>query len=533
MRAAYRPSSLRKPRSRLGVLAAALVLFATACAGPRETVRPEQAAVPAPRAAQTSPTQFFHRAYDELAVRYIQPIDMPVLASTGLGGLSKIDQRISVKRTDTRLQVMDGAIVAASYDLPRRDDALRWAQLTAAAIDSARNISPALRDTSNERVFRAVLDEALAPLDAYTRYDDPDRARDARASRDGFGGIGVTVGFEQGEVRVDAVTPDSPAARGGIRVGDRLVAADGRAFLGMPERDVIARLRGPIGSEVRIEIRRPPAETRSELKLTRSHIVSPTVTYRRDGDIAYLRVTGFNQRTTDALTDAVRRAKAEIGPNMRGAVLDLRGNLGGLLDQAVGVSDLFLARGTIVSTRGRHRGALQSMTAQPGDIGENVPLVVLVNGQSASASEIVAAALQDNGRAVVVGTTSFGKGSVQTLVPMPNDGELVITWARFHAPTGYPLADLGVIPAVCTSGNDQVATALQAINQGRTTGPDVMVRWRAADHSDMDGLKRLRQICAPENTNRESDLGIAEALLRDRTLFSRAIESVQLAAEAR
>jgi carboxyl-terminal processing protease len=532
MNAPRGPIRSRRPHSRLGVLAATLVLFAAACAGPREPTR--QDTRPPARGASITPTQFFDRAYEELSGRYIVQIDMPVLTGTGLAGLAKIDSRIAVRRTDTRLDVLDGAVVAASYDLPRRDETRRWAQLTAAAIDSARGFSQPLREANNERLYRAILESALAPLDGYTRYDDPERARDNRASRDGFGGIGVTLGFDQGEARVETVNPDSPASRAGLRAGDRLLAVDGRSLAGLSEREIVSRLRGPIGTEVRVDARRPATEARVEARMLRGHIVPQTVAYRRDGDIAYFRVSGFNQRTTETLAEAVRRAKAEIGPSMRGAVVDLRGNLGGLLDQAVSVSDLFLARGTIVTTRGRHRGSLQAMSAQPGDVGEDIPLVVLLNGQSASASEIVAAALQDNGRAIVVGTTSFGKGSVQSIVAMPNDGELVVTWARFHAPTGYPLADLGVMPAVCTSGGaDDVEAALRAVRQGRTTDAQTMARWRAADHSDMEGLKRLRAICAPENASRDSDLAIAEALLRDRGLFARALESVQVAAQAR
>jgi carboxyl-terminal processing protease len=284
-----------------------------------------------------------------------------------------------------------------------------------------------LRDTANDKVYRAVMEGSLGKLDPFTRYEDPDRARDARAERDGFGGLGITVGFENGETRVDSIIPDTPAERAGLRVGDRILAVDGKPVVGLPEREVIAKLRGPAGSDVRLDVRRPPTDQRFDVKVTRRHIVPPTVTYRRDGDIAYIKISSFNQRTTDSLADAVRRAKAEIGPSLRGAVLDLRGNLGGLLDQAVGVSDMFLTRGTIVSTRGRHRLSQQSMNASMGDPGEDLPVVVLINGQSASSSEIVAAALQDNGRAIVVGSTSYGKGSVQTLVQMPNDGELIIT----------------------------------------------------------------------------------------------------------
>ena len=522
-------SCRRAPR--VGALIGALVLFATACAGPRETARPI-----APREARhaPAPAYFYQRAYDELSARYISALDVPTLAATGLSNLSKLDTRVSIRREDQRVLVLDGEAPIASFEAPRREDTQRWASLTAQAIETARGFSPTLRETANDRLYRTVLDGALSRLDTYTRYDDPERARESRAARDGFGGIGVTLGFENGETRIDNVIGSSPAGRAGLRVGDRILSVDGRSIVGMGERDVIARLRGPVGTEVRIEVRRAPTEQRIEMRLFRSHIVPTTVVYRRDGDVAYIRVSGFNQRTTDALAETVRQAKAEIGPSIRGAVIDLRGNLGGLLDQAVGVSDLFLARGTIVSTRGRHRASQQSMTASSGDVGEDLPLVVLINGQSASASEIVAAALQDNGRAIVVGTTSFGKGSVQTLVEMPNDGELVITWARFHAPSGYPLADLGVMPAFCTSGRaESVAEALAAVRRGQITDSRTMARWRAADHADTGLLKRLREICPPDSLNRDGDLEIAEALLRDTAVFARVLQSVHQTAQAK
>jgi carboxyl-terminal processing protease len=522
-------SSRRTPP--LGALVATLVLFATACAGPREAARP---IVPQGQTTATTPTYFYQRAFEELTSRYIQPVDPASLAVAGLSNLGRIDARVVVRSAEARLELIDGETIAGTFELPRRDDVQRWAALSAQTIEAARGFSSVLRDTPNDRVFRTFMDGSLSKLDTYTRYDDPDRARESRAVRDGFGGIGITVGFENGETRVDTVSPDTPAARAGLRVGDRIVAVDGRKLLGLSERDVIVQLRGPVGTELRLDVRRPPSDRTTEMRLLRGHIVPATVTYRRDGDLAYIKVSGFNQRTTETLADAVRRAKADVRPALRGIVLDLRGNLGGLLDQAVGVSDLFLAQGTIVSTRGRHRASHQSMTAQPGDVGEDVPLVVLVNGQSASASEIVAAALQDNGRAIVVGSTSFGKGSVQTLVQMPNDGELVITWARFHAPSGYPLADLGVIPAYCTSGRgDNVADALAAVRSGRLTDAATMIRWRAADHANMAGLKSLREICPPENAVRDGEVALASALLRDPAVFARTLQSVQQAAAVR
>jgi carboxyl-terminal processing protease len=270
-----------------------------------------------------------------------------------------------------------------------------------------------------------------------------------------------------------------------------------------------------------------------ELSMVRALIVPPSVIYRRDGDTAYIHLLTFNSETSEALTSAVRRARREIGPNLDGMVLDLRGNLGGLLDQAVATADLFLSDGAIVSTRGRHPASAQASFAGHGQIGENIPLVVLVNGASASASEIVAAALQDNGRAVVIGTATYGKGTVQTVIPMPNEGELILTWARFFSPSGYPIADLGVMPMVCTAPNQPASFYVDEVRNGRTTSPTTMGKWRAADHEDMASLKQLRGLCPPDTHEHDADLAVAEALLTDHKLYARALSSLTLAAQAK
>ncbi|MGQ0663257.1 MAG: S41 family peptidase [Pseudomonadota bacterium] len=512
------------PAHRRGALFGALMLLA-ACAGPREAVRTD--ALPA------EATQFFSSAYDQIAEKYLQPVPLAALAGSGLGRISRLDPKLEVRRHEDRFEARADGTLLAAFDVPQTDHAQSWAETTVAVIESLRAHSAAIGEASMEALYQTVIDGALTRLDTYSRYAGRETARDSRAAREGFGGIGITIDTENGDIRVATVIPDSPAAHADLRIDDRIVEIETEPTTGMPARDVVRRLRGPIGQSVRMAIHRQ-GQDHLQLTLTRALIVPPTVTYRGDGDVAYIRVAGFNQHTTDRLTAAIKRARREIGPALKGTVLDLRGNLGGLLDQAISVADLFLAEGPIVSTRGRHPASPQGSRARSGDIGENLPLVVLINGSSASASEIVAAALLDNGRAVVIGTTSFGKGSVQTVVSLPNEGELVLTWARFHAPSGYSLQDLGVLPSICTSGgNEDAGTILEAVRRGRITSAATMAEWRSADHSDPARLKALRALCMPEPAERASDLELARGLLADGPLYAWALRSAQLAAQPR
>ncbi len=376
----------------------------------------------------------------------------------------------------------------------------------------------------------------LSHLDMYSRYSSKVVATEQRASRDGFGGIGITLDNRktaEDKVLVASVIEGTPAALSGIRKDDEIIRIDNEPTLGLETRDIVNRLRGDIGAAVRLTVTRAGATAPIELTMNRAQIIPPSVVYRREGDIAYIHLTTFNAGSSAQMADALRRAKREIGPNMAGIVLDLRGNLGGLLDQAISTADLFLSDGMIVSTRGRHPASGSSNFAGRGQIGETVPLVVLVNGASASASEILAAALQDNNRAVVIGTTTYGKGTVQTVIPMPNDGELILTWARFFSPSGYPIADLGVMPAICTTMGQPASLYLDELRDGKTTSGATMIKWRSADHDDMAGIKQLRSICPADTKEHDADFDVAKALLNDRKLYARALSSVTLSAEAR
>lgn len=536
MTAGLAPSSRRRRRPaqrqfrHRGIVAAVLLLL-SACGGYRETAQPNNEDALPPLA-----TRLFSVAYDQITDRYVQPVALSNITSAGLGNLAKLDTKFEVRVANRQLEVREDGAPVAAFDMPtREDDARRWAQLTVAAIDAGRQYSTALRATAPELLYQTVFDGALTRLDAYSRYAGQEAARDNRASRDGFSGIGITIEMDPiGLVRVSSVFTGSPADRSGLRIDDRITHIDGDPVVGKEAREIVHRLRGPIGRSVDVTVRREQIAQPLQLMITRTLIVPPTVQYKRYGNVAYIKLSGFNHRTTDNLTGQIRAAMNDIGPDMEGLILDLRGNLGGLLDQAISVADLFLASGQIVSTRGRHQASAQSTEASPGDLAERIPLVLLVNGSSASASEIVAAALQDNSRAVVIGSTSFGKGSVQTVITLPNEGELALTWARFYAPSGYPLQDLGILPAVCTSGTVEDASGIvESIRAGRLTDAASMAKWRAADHNNLDGIKRLREICTPETRERELDVEVARRLLTDRQLYARALSSVQVAAKAR
>jgi carboxyl-terminal processing protease len=263
------------------------------------------------------------------------------------------------------------------------------------------------------------------------------------------------------------------------------------------------------------------------LVLRRAHIVPPTVTYEINDGAAVIRLSGFNQDTAQSLGDILKTmARDARERRVKGAVLDLRANPGGLLDQAVAVADLFLRDGDIVSTLGRHPDSLQEFNASGVDLLDGLPITVLINGTSASAAEIVAAALQDRGRAVLVGTSTFGKGTVQTVMRLPNDGELTLTWARFHAPSGYTIDRLGVLPTICTSGaSEDLDELVDALGKGMLKGVTDLARRRAANGPSAAEQAFLQSVCPwqPEDRPYDVELEVAKRLLRHPALYAGAL----------
>ena len=299
-----------------------------------------------------------------------------------------------------------------------------------------------------EEMVEAAINGMLASLDPHSSYLNSKSFQDMQVQTKGeFGGLGIEVTMEGGFVKVVSPIDDTPAFRAGLKPGDLVTHLDGEAVQGLTLTQAVEKMRGPKGSQIQLTIRRR-GEAPFDVTITRAVITIESVRWRAEDDVGYLRITSFSEKTEAGLDKAIGRIREEIGDELKGFVLDLRNNPGGLLDQAVAVSDAFLERGEIVSTRGRRKRDAQRFNAEPGDLADGMPIVVLINGGSASASEIVAGALRDHRRAVLVGTRSFGKGSVQTIMPIKGHGAVRLTTARYYTPSGISIQAKGIQPDI-------------------------------------------------------------------------------------
>lgn len=458
--------------------------------------------------------------------RYIEPVNMASFVVAGLRGLDRIDPAIDAGMTRGDVVVTHGGRRIATMGRAPGGSAGEWAAVAVDAIQALKAVSPALTGADAEQIYDAFFDAALADLDSFSRYAGAEEARLNRGSRNGFGGIGILFEIDDADsVMVREVVAGGPAGQAGVRAGDRIVAVDGEPFARPTIRSVRERLRGPVGSQVRLTLARSSTAT---VTVKRGLIVMPTVDLTMEGRTAIIRVSSFNQGTAEGVAEAVRTARAQ--GDTRGLILDMRGNPGGLLDQSVTMADLFLDEGTIVTTRGRHPEARQFYSASRGDIAGGLPVVILMDGESASAAEIVAAALQDDGRAAVIGTTSYGKGTVQTVVQLPNGGEMTLTWSRFYSPSGYVLHGLGVPPVACTSGRASrtepavVASVLEDLRGHAAPIARRMASWRNTGFEETERRRSLRALCPAEHHEPGGlDEVIARRLIDDPVLYGRAI----------
>ena len=306
-----------------------------------------------------------------------------------------------------------------------------------------------VEETDDQELIESAVNGMLTHLDPHSSYMNEDSFDDMQVNiRGEFGGLGIEVTMENGFVKVVSPIDDTPAFRAGIEAGDYITHIDEEAVLGMTLNEAVDKMRGKVGTDILLSIRREGEAEALDITITRDIIKIRSVRHRTEGDVGYIRLTTFNHNTFNGLEKAIKEIKEELGGKLKGYVLDMRRNPGGLLDQAIAVSDAFLDKGEIVSTRGRHEDDTQRENATRGDLAEGLPVVVLIDGGSASASEIVAGALQDHRRAVIMGTKSFGKGSVQTVIPLPGHGAMRLTTARYYTPSGRSIQAKGIEPDI-------------------------------------------------------------------------------------
>ncbi len=339
------------------------------------------------------------------------------------------------------------------------------------------------------KLIEAAINGMLTALDPHSSYLNPKHFRDMQVQTRGeFGGLGIEVTMENGVVKVVSPIEDTPAAKAGLMSGDLITRLDKEQILGLTLQEAVEKMRGPVNAPITLTIVRKGVDDPFDVKVTRDVIHINPVKYNAEGDdVGYIRITTFNEQTTANLQKAVEDLKQQLGPKLKGYVIDLRNNPGGLLDQAISVSDAFLDEGAIVLTRGRNIEETQRSNARPGDITDGQKLVVLINGGSASASEIVAGALQDHHRATIVGTRSFGKGSVQTIIPLGSNGALRLTTARYYTPSGRSIQAKGIEPEAVVE--EELPDDLKAKADLQNTKGEANLRGHLKGEGEEEGAK--------------------------------------------
>lgn len=463
-------------------------------------------------------------AIEFMVPRALDTVTPAQLAVWGLGGLTVLDPSLTVIAREKRIALCSHGRVLAELPVPPPDaPMLDWGHLIAKLAGAGYAASPVLRQAGQNQITRSLFDDMLAHLDPYTRYVPPIEAVDDRDRRSGRAGIGLTL-YQRGRLTmVGEVVIGSPGALAGLMPGDTIQSIDGRPVAGRPLAAIEAMLGGPEGTGLHLGWRGRDG-TRAEAALRREMVPPETVFPRRAGDIAIVRISGFTQTTDLHVAQAIRDQTKGPRP-VTGIVLDLRGNRGGVLRTAIGTANHFLARGVVVRASGRAAETNRVWLSGGGELlAAGVRVAVLVDGGTASAAEVLAAALADRGRAVVIGSATFGKGLVQTIDPLPDGGELFLTWGRLLAPKSWPIQSLGLLPQVCTSrGDDAVVRQMNFLAAGTLEPAGALAAHRAARAPlTPDRIVAIREWC-PAADPRGGDMELARGVLENPGLYAAAL----------
>ncbi|MCQ9156248.1 PDZ domain-containing protein [Acidomonas methanolica] len=449
----------------------------------------------------------------------------------GLDGLSALDPALVVqeepaaKETPARIALMMRQQVLGRFDEPAQDDIAGWTALTLKAMDAAWSVSNAVRSAGSGALLQSFYDELFNHLDPYSRYVAPSPAMQDRRARLGSGAtVGLTLDHGPHGLIISAVNANGPAWAAGVNNGDRLMAVNGHATRGLSPSMVESWLDGDAETPVTLTIADGAGKV-TTFSMRRAVVPPETVFAYHKDDMTILRVTAFSSQTAEEMSQYLDQMMQDHLTH--GLILDLRGDRGGVLQQAVTAASLVLARGVAVVTQGRDPQANHVWAVRGGDMTDGMPVVVMVDGRTASAAEILAAALADHRRAVVIGSATLGKGLVQTIGQMPDDGELFVTWSRVVAPLGWPLQGLGVMPQLCTSrGATDVAHQLAELAEGRQPEAPTVRASRAMRYpASVSGILDIRRDC-PAAIGTDGDLDAAIALLGNPTAYRAALTEI-------
>jgi len=461
----------------------------------------------------------------------LKPLPLSTVAIEALQGVTTLDPLAQVRPQGGALTLLyDDAVIGVEAQ-PQAVDSQLWAALTYKVLTHFSRYSEDIRADGDEQIYEALFDSALASLDIFSRYAGTKQAGSNRDKRDGYGAVDLPLKKHQtGPFIIGSIDPNTPVHSVGIRQGDELVRVNGESLSEASLLYVQDKLRGPLHSEVILGIRKQGTAEVENRYVWRTLVIEETVFSDFQDGILSLSVVRFNERTALRVQRYVRQSILEHGADFKGIILDLRNNPGGLLKKAVQVADVFLADGRIIATKGRHPDSLGYYDADALDVTQGRPVSVLMNGKSASAAEIVAAALQDRARAVIIGTSSYGKGTVQTVQRLPNNGEMTLTWSRLLAPSGYAFHGLGVHPDICTSGFD-----LERESFSRLTHMDqdaMMQQWRSVHFDDLSQRSVLRQHCAPNKSMKRIDEVLARYVIDHPSVYAYYLQPDHLAVVA-
>ena len=457
--------------------------------------------------------------------RSLQALSIPQMTIWGLNGLAALDPDMTTELQGHQILLYGPNRMIIAVPAPPANDAEAWGQAAATVTAAAYTVSPALRQAGTQGLITSFFDELFNHFDPYSRYEPPMQAAQEQLMVTGLAGTGITFAAEGRFVTIGAIAADSPAENAGLAVGTRVLGVNGRPVYPSEIPRLDGAMPGILGSNVTLRLEDPAGDGQQEATLTRAFIPPQTVFTEPSPapGIAVLKISGFNQGTGDQFSTMIASVMA-ANPAPTGLVLDLRGNRGGVLRQAELVADSLLTSGPIAEASGRDPDADQIIRADGSDLTSGLRLVLLVDGQTASASEILSGALSDDRRAVVVGSTTLGKGLVQTVTSLPDGGELFVTWSRVLAPGGWPLQTLGVMPQVCTSlGEQALQEQLSALLNGRNLMAPALAASRAVRApAPVDAILNVRDRC-PAAIGSDLDMSTAAFLLTHPAAYQAAL----------